>query len=335
MKRMNRLLFVALVIIFLEPVAAWADELDQGRQLMVAGNLEGAAEFFNNYALSHPDDATNTPEALALTGRILDVLSDPLTGQAEKSCYWGKGGSRSPDCMERFVAKFNTRFGDGAFRYEHAVLSILYTGVHYRVLLDRFSSSKYASEADFYPLLHDLVGHPDVVLPKIKAFLSRHSKGEWNRKGLLLWARANQDVWYIHRNWSWVIYGGQLSPEDQIIKSEPYRQEALKAYQKLVKDQGTWEASIAKREYPLIQNNQDDGVIYTIVNDSMPGTLATWGMSQIAAPVSPSDPGAGFGNKKKSKNEPPSEAVLPPVFEPAAPLPEGTEKAKKVPSRWN
>lgn len=334
----TRLLSLGIVaLISLASVPAPAAELDQGKQMMASGDLAGAAEFFNRYALSHPSDATNAPEALALAGRILDALVDQLTGQAEKSCYWGRGGSRSPDCMQRFVDQYNARFGSGAFRYEHAVTYIPYTGLHYRMISSRFPKGPYAGEADFYILLRELIGHPDTVLPKVKAYLAKYPKGDWNRKGLLLWARVNEDVWYVHRKWSWVLYNYQISPEDLIIKAEPYRQEALRAFEKILKEKGTWEASAAEREYALLKSNQEDPTIFSIVNDSTAGSLASWGVATPTPPPPPPDRGAGFGNQRLApapQHAPGQQAPAPPAVElPQAPADEPAKS--KVPSRWN
>ena len=274
----------SLVAILCGAVPAFAGALDQGKQMMSAGDLSGAAEFFNRYAVSNPGDSAGAPEALAMAGRILDAMADSLTGQAEKSCYWNKGNSGSPACMQRFADQYNARFGDGAFRYEHAVTFIVYTGSHYRILASKYPKSAFAPEADFYLLLRELVGHPDIVLPKIKAYLAKYPSGEWNRRGLLLWARVNEDVWYVHRKWSWVLFNNQLSMDDLIIKAEPYRQEALRTYEKLMKDPNTFEGKSAAREYALLKDQKEDGITYSIVNDSNPGLLSAWGIAQPAAP---------------------------------------------------
>ena len=271
---------------------ARAGDLDQGRQMTAAGDLAGAAEFFSRFAAEHAGDKQQAPEALAMAGRILVVLADSLTGAAEKSCYWGKGGG-SPECMQRQAAQFNARFGADAFRYEHAVTYIHYTGSHYREILAKYPKSAYAAEAEFALLLRELVGHPDTVLPKIKAFVAKHPKGEWNRKGLLLWARANEDTWYVHRKWSWVLFNDVISPEDLIIKAEPYRQEAMRTYEKLLKEPATFEGQAAARELPILRENGEDGATWSIVNDSSAGTLSSWGIAQPAAPVQPPDRGAG------------------------------------------
>ena len=66
-------------------IATMAGDLDRGRALMRQGNLEAAALFFKQYTQAHPRNKKLTPEALAMTGRILDALSDSLTGKAEKN----------------------------------------------------------------------------------------------------------------------------------------------------------------------------------------------------------------------------------------------------------
>ncbi len=194
------ILLVVVAVVLLGWVShASADVLDEGRQLMKQGNLEAAAQFFNRYAQMHPHDKKFTPEAYAMTGRMLDALADSLTGAAEKKCYWKRGGSRNPNCMRRAADALNARFGAGSFKYEHEILFISYTGLQYKELLEKFPRSKYATEARFYLLLQNLEGKPEVVLPRIKEFYSKYAKGPWKRRTNLLWARVNEDVWYVLR----------------------------------------------------------------------------------------------------------------------------------------
>lgn len=276
------LIFAALSLV---PLFLRADDLDEGRRLLADGDLQAAAEILNRYAASHPDDSKKTPEALALCGRALDGSADALTGAAEKACYWTKGGGGSPDCMQQHAAKYNRRFGADSFRYEHAITYVVYTGAHYRKILENFPKSAYVPEADFYLLLHSLVGHPDTVMPRIKAFLAKYPKGEWNRKGLLLWARVNEDIWYVHRKWSWVLYNYQIAPDELLIRAEPYRQEALRAYETLMKSKKTFESKVAEQEYALLKNNRENERTFSIVNDSIPGTMMGWGVETSGSPV--------------------------------------------------
>lgn len=264
---------------------AFADALDQGRSLMREGRLEEAAQFFNAYAQEHPRDKKLSPEALAMAGRMLDALADPLTGQAEKKCYWRKGGSRDPDCMRKEAEAMNARFGQGAFEYEHAVTYIPYTGSHYREILNRFPRSDYATEARFYVLLRELKGHPDKVLPRVKEFLKKYGKGEWKRRAELLWARVNQDIWHIHREWSWVLFNERIDTEELIIRAEPYRQEALRTYARLAGGKDAV-GRMAAAEYAQLKDQKDDGHLYSIVNDSSPKTLAAWGVDAPTPPRS-------------------------------------------------
>lgn len=281
---MRKIMLQILACVLLSSAAAaYADALDQGREMMRQGRLDAAAQFFSDYARTHPKDKKLAPEALAMAGRMLDALADSLTGEAEKKCYWRKGGSRSPACMQREADSFNARFGSGSFVYEHAITFISYTGAQYRELLNRYPKSKYATEARFYLLLRNLTGHPDVVLPRIKEFFSKYGKGEWKDRAQLLWARVNQDIWHVHRNWSWVLYNEKLDQDELIIKAEPYRQEALRAYSKLKKKKG-FVGERARSEYEILKANRDDGHIYSIVNDSSPKTLAAWGVDAPQPP---------------------------------------------------
>lgn len=306
----------AIFIFFVAAVLAsggktLADELDRGRDLVKNGQLEAAAEFFNRYADTHPSDKKKTPEALAWCGRILDAKADPFTGAAEKRCYWVRGAPRTPACMKREAGKLNARFGQGAFRYEHAITYIPYTGLHYRRILDRFPKSRYAPEADFYLLLHSLVGHPDDVLPRIKAFCKRHPKKDWHRRCELLWARVNEDIWYIHRKWSWVFYNYRIAPEELVVRAEKYRQVALRTYKRLMKKKKTFEGKAASREYAMLKANQDDNLVYSIVEDSIPGTLESWGVMkwpsvrpQVRAPKSSPESEVGLPKAKPERRTP-------------------------------
>jgi hypothetical protein len=305
---------------------ARADALDEGRTLLRSGQLEAAAQFFNSYAVGNPGEAKLTPEALAQSGRILDAMADALTGAAEKRCYWAKGGARSPECMQREAAALNARFGEGAFRYEHAILYLVYTGSHYTQLLQRFPKSPYAAEAEFYLLLRNLVGHPDAVLPRIKTFLAHYGSGPWHRRGLLLWARVNEDIWYIHRRWSWVLFNDVVSPDELVVRAEPYRQEALRTYEKLMKDKGTFEGAAAARAFAALSANQERPSVVSIVNDSNPGTLASWGVEAPAQVIAPQGQRAAVPQPAKPspgpaapqpKGPPPAAAPTPEV--PAAP----------------
>lgn len=330
------LFVVAVAVAMAYPQISNAGDLDAGYSMQTAGQAEQAADFFCGYANAQPNNGTYTPEALAMCGRLLDELSDIFTERAEKKCYWGRSGD--PSCMEAEVSRLNARFGAGSFRYVHNLLSLIYTGVQYQTMLSRFSNSKYAEEADFYLLLRGLIGHPDTVLPKIKSYLSRHKGGEWRRKGLLLWARVNEDIWYVHRKWSWVLYNNAIAPDELIIRAEPYRQEAQKTYKELMKDAGTFEGRAAAAEYAKLNAGQEDTIVYGIVEDSYPGTLRlSWGVSVTAAPVTPT---MMYSNKPGGAPAAPAEVYTPrdvapvPSSVPAQEAPQPEKKSTNVPQRW-
>lgn len=273
---------LAALLLFAGAVGASAadDPLAAGATFVREGKLEAAAAFYARYAQAHPTDKKHAPEALAWSGRLLDLLADRFSGAAERHCYWGKRSPRSTACMEGEAQKLNARFGAGAFQSAKAIAYLPYTGVHYRTLIERFPKSDFATEAHFFLLLHALVGKPEKVLPRVRAFCRKHRKAAWKRRCQLLWARVNQDIWHVHREWSWVLYNDRISAEEGIIRSEPYRQEALRTYKKLMRKKDAV-GKAAAREYQLLDDYQDDGQLLSIVNDSSPGTLFSWGVFEL------------------------------------------------------
>jgi hypothetical protein len=313
------------------PRTSHAGALDQAYSLEGSGRLEEAAEFFCRYADRNSGDSSNAPEALMKCARLLDSLAETFSERAEKRCYWNNSGG-DPSCMNADAQKLNARYGAGSFQYEHSLLFISYTGSHYRTLRDRYPRSQYAPEADFYLVLRDLKGHPDVVLPKAKAFMSRHPSGEWHRKALLLWARVNEDIWYVHRKWSWVIYNNKISQDELVVRAEPYRQDALKAFRELMKEPNTPEGIAASREYANLNANVEDPRVYSIVEDSSPGSLEEWGIKPPSARMTVDAPGSGGGSPPPppSNYSPPSAPEERYVPSPPA----ETVKQAKPPQRW-
>ena len=258
LKNTHKLLFFLLII--LTPTTAFSSSLVE----------------YCKYGLTHNDKLAQ--KSLTICGRTLDALNDKFTEAAEKDCYWRRGAPKTPMCMKQWTNKYNNEFGAGSFVYRPSITSIQYTAMHYKMLLKKFKRSKYRAEAEFAILLRQIIGHPDIVLPKIKKYLKENKRGDWHRKGLLLWARVNEDIWYVHRKWSWVLYNNAVDESEMIVRSEPYRQEALKTYKKLMKKKKTFEGQAAAREYSMLKSQKDDGALYSIVNDSFAGPLSRWGI---------------------------------------------------------
>lgn len=212
-------------------------------------------------------------QALYEKGRELDTLSESLTEKAEKACYWGKSGSH--DCMENFVKQYNAKYGAGSFELLPQLNVIRYTGIHFKQLMEKYPKSDYAAAAEYDFLTKDLVGLPDIILAKVQGFIDHYPSGEWNRKGKLLFARLNQDIWWIHKNWSWIIYNGQVSEAELLRRSERYREEALRIFKGLMAGSKTEEGEAASKEYELLKKYKDDGRIYGITNESLVGTKKT------------------------------------------------------------
>lgn len=274
-----------------------ASEIDDARKVIQSGDLEAGAKQLISFLDKHPNDKGKTPQALLLAGEVLDRLEDLFSERAEISCYWERGSENTPACMQGEALKLNEIYGDGAFKAVTDISYIPYSGIHYKKLVEKFPNSKEAARAEFKLLLKDLVGHPDIVLPKIKKYLEKYPKGDANLMGLLLWARVNEDIWYIHREWSWVLYNDKVSPEDLIIRAEPYRQEAMNTYKKLLEHAGTFEGKAAKRELKLLKENQTDGETYSILADTVGGKPEQWG-DDIPPPKLRATGKTGRGNVK-------------------------------------
>ena len=251
----------------------FASDFDTAKQTIMSGQVEAGAQMLARVIQAKP-----SPEALLLMGQTLDRLQDYFSERVEKTCYWGREKAGTPACAQNEAEKLNAVYGAGAFKFVTDIAYVPYTGLHYRELVNKFGGSKEAKEAEFQLLLKNLVGHPNDVLPRVRSFLDKNSSGEINRKALLLWARVNEDIWYIHRAWSWVLYNEKVSPEELIVRAEPYRQEALKTFEKIVsKYGGTFEGQQAQRELSLLKSNQDDGETYSILQDTVGGSPDKWG----------------------------------------------------------
>ena len=267
-----------LLFLFLTFFSAnlFASSADDVRKLAASGELEKAA--LQAYITSGGKDGA---EMLALTARLLDELHDQFSERYEKKCYWVSGAPQTPECMKKGAKELNEKFGNNAFRYigGESIAYIEYTGSHYERILKKYKKSSFAEEAEFYLLLQDLQGHPDAVLKRVQRYREKHKSGEWGRRANLLWARVNEDVCFVWRKWTWVVYNGTISDDELIIKSEPYRQEALRTYESLIKnDAGSLEAKLAAEDLQKLKTQGDDGALYSITNDSAPGTWKKWGL---------------------------------------------------------
>jgi len=264
---------------FAAPV--WADDFKDAQIALKAKNLDLAAEKFSRFAKKKYRDK-RAGEALAKTARILDQLQDSFTEAFEKKCYWVKNAPKTPKCMRAGVQELNARFGKNAFEYIGgiSIAYIQYTGSHYKQILKKKKRSDFKKEAEFYLLTHDMRGHPDVVVPKAKRYLDTQKDPVWKRKALLMWGRLNEDISYVWRKWTWVVYNGKISDEELIIRSEPYRLEARRAFKKIIAESpNSFEAKAARVDLQKLETRGDDGMLYFITNDSSPGTWQRWGVS--------------------------------------------------------
>lgn len=324
-------LFISLLLCFSSLIGiANASEFDNAKQMIMSGQVEAGAQTLARLVQTSP-----SPEALLLLGKALDRLQDLFSERVEKTCYWGHGSAGTPACAQSETEKLNAIYGAGAFKFVTDIAYVPYTGIHYKELVSKYSGSSEAQEAEFQLLLKDLVGHPSIILSKVKKFLDKHSSGDVGRKALLLWARVNKDVWYIHRSWSWVIYNETISPDELVVRAEPYRQEAMKSYEKIIsKYGGTFEAQAAQTELNLLKNNQNDGEVYSILQDTVGGSPDKWGSTIPKPALTATQRGVGEPGWKQTAPtavpgpQPKAAPSAPAVSQPAE------EGKKNTPSRW-
>lgn len=219
------------------------------------------------FAADAPTVQGDSPEALVTLGRALDQYAEQVNNDAEQACYRGKG-SHTPQCMHAYAEKMNAKYGAGAFQFIPTQIIIRYTGTHYQQVLDKAPNSPAAAEAAYYLLEKNLIGNPDDVLKHVQDYIAKY-KGSYNLKARLLYARLNEDIWWIHRKWSWMLYNGSISEDELVVRGEKYRQAAIRAYEDLIKKSGgSAEGKIAKQELAMAKSNQDDGKLYGIVSDA-------------------------------------------------------------------
>lgn len=208
-----------------------------------------------------------TAEDLLAQGRKLDQYAEQVNNDAEQACYRGRG-SHTPQCMVNYTQKINATYGAGSFQFVPTQIIIRYTGTHYQQVLDKYPNSPQAAEAAYYLLEKNLIGNPDEVLGRVQNYITTY-KGPFNLKAQLLYARLNEDLWWIHRKWSWMLYNGSLSEDELVIRGEKYRQAAIRAYEALIKKSGgSPEGKLAKQELAAAKALQDDGRLYGIVSDA-------------------------------------------------------------------
>jgi hypothetical protein len=253
--------------------------MDEGDNLFKAGSYKEAAKWYLNYANTQAKGDKEKAEALNKAGQSLEKLSDGYSADAEQRCYWKSRAGAA--CMENYVRQLNAEWGEGAFEYVANLNIIKFAGSFYKQISSGSTDESVVCEADYNTLSRNLLGQPDEVLGRIDDFMQKYPEGACYRKGLLLKARINEDLWYIHLKWSFVLYNWRLSEEELIVRSEKYRTEAVRLYEELIKKyKRTPEAEIAKKELNLAKQHKTDGKLYGIINESMVQGISADGFKQ-------------------------------------------------------
>lgn len=272
-------IFGVMTLLLLASQAFAKNGMEEGDNLFKAGSYKEAAKWYQNYANTQAKGDKEKAEALGKFGQSLEKLSDGYSADAEKKCYWQSRAGTV--CMENYVKQLNAEWGDGAFEYVANLNIIKFAGGFYKQLSASSSDESVICDADFNTLSRNTLGQPDEVLARVDSFMQKYPDGACYRKGLLLKARLNEDLWYIHLKWSFVLYNWRLSEEELIVRSEKYRNEAVKLYEELIsKFKRTPEAEIAKKELKLVKAHKTDGKLYGIINESMVQGISADGFKQ-------------------------------------------------------
>lgn len=268
------ILTLVVVLVFCTTVSAKDSTLSEAEKLYKGGGYGNAADLLMPAVSSGQAD----PKAVILYGKCLEGMTEEINTAAEMRCYRGKGGSPTPNCMQSYAETMNSKYGAGSFEYNPSLVTIKYTGVHFGSAGLEAGGSEVAAEAAYNRLGKELVGSPSEVLSRINGFLEKYPKGEWNRKGQLLLARINEDIWWVHRNWAWLLYNWDMSQDELIVRGEKYRQTAMEAFKKV---KGGPEGKAAKKELNMLLKYKSDGKMYGIVNESgIEGTVMEPGKQQ-------------------------------------------------------
>lgn len=253
----------ALALLLISSVSFAKDKVDlvPGQALYNQGQYQQAADYFVG---------KDGPEALLWLGRSLDKYAEQVNNDAEQECYRKKGSPKTPACLGQYAERMNAKYGAGAFQFFPTQIIIRYMGTHYQQVANDYPKSDAAAEAAYYELEKNLLGAPEDVLGRVQAYISKYSKGEWNLRARLLYARLNEDIWWIHRKWAWMLYNGSVAEDELIVRGEKYRKAAIQAYEELIKKAGGSDVGKAARaELAKVKNNEDDGVLYGIVSDAV------------------------------------------------------------------
>ncbi|PIR21269.1 MAG: hypothetical protein COV45_00555 [Deltaproteobacteria bacterium CG11_big_fil_rev_8_21_14_0_20_47_16] len=260
---------ILIALMMVSAVALAKDKVDfaQGQSLYNQGQYKEAADFFVDATKSA--DSKTKPEALLWLGRSLDKYAEQVNNDAEQECYRKKGSPKTPACMGQYAEKMNAHYGAGAFQFFPTQIIIRYMGTHYQQVATDYPKSDAAAEAAYFQLEKNLLGAPEDVLGRVQDYINKY-KGEWNLKARLLYARLNEDIWWIHRKWAWMLYNGSVAEDELIVRGEKYRKAAITAYEELIKKAGSSDVGkTARTELANVKNNVDDGILYGIVSDAV------------------------------------------------------------------
>lgn len=258
MRKLFRVLFFSFLLLSVSFNSFSKEDLyKKAENLFNSGEFQVAADIL----IAKVKESKAGSKVKVLYGRCLEGMTEKINTDAEMKCYRSPKAPKHFSCMKKYAENMNKKYGAGSFEYVHNIVTIRYSGMHY----SGAKNGNITSEAAYYELTKNLIGKPALVLENIDKYIEKYGKGVWRKRALLLKARINEDIWWIHKNWSWLLYDGRISEEDLLIQGEAYRQEAIKLFKKV---RGGAEGKMAKKELKLLKKSESDGKFYGIINES-------------------------------------------------------------------
>ena len=248
-------------------INAKANFIKDGDKLFKQGAYLKAADSYYK-AYKQDPRGKKADQALFKTGSSLDVASPGIYEEADRVCYLNKKTAEAtPACFERVVQRLNSRYGAGSFFYWADRIMIQYSGKHFQKILDEYPKSSYRADATFkmFRGKNLLQGSPESICGRVEHWIHKNSKSKLLSEAWLLLGRLYADSWWLYTKHTFITKGGVAQLDGLGERSERTKGKGLAAFRQVFeKFRKSSHASAARREYDLLKNNKDDGVMYGI-----------------------------------------------------------------------
>jgi hypothetical protein len=273
-KKLSNILFVTFLVLglfVLEVSPIWGEDakalIKEGDDLLERrAYAKAATRYYQAYEINPKDKKADY--ALYKTGLTLDEMASHLYEEADKVCYLNKRREdANPQCFKDFIKPYNQRFGEGTYYYWDDRILIFYSGNHFEKLLNEFPKSSYRAEASFKMFRgKDMFeGSPKKIIGRVESWIKGNKKNQLLPEAWLLLGRLYSDAWWVYAKHHFITEGGYARLEGIPEKAARNRGKGLAAFRKVFeKYEKSKEAPIARREFEILKNNKNDGVMYGI-----------------------------------------------------------------------